>query len=62
MLESDTKQKQCVHHWIIDSPDGPTSFGKCKLCGATAEFSNDLQNVFDKREYPFESDHTHSDN
>jgi hypothetical protein len=59
MLESKSKPKQCVHHWIIDFPDGPTSFGKCKLCGATAEFTNDLQSVLDTRKQSSEGDHAH---
>lgn len=24
----------CVHHWVIEMPQGPTSEGRCKLCGA----------------------------
>jgi hypothetical protein len=31
---------KCRHHWIIESPHGPTSRGRCKLCGAEREFSN----------------------
>lgn len=31
---------QCRHHWIIDSPQGTTSWGVCKLCGARKEFPN----------------------
>ncbi len=31
---------QCVHHWIIDPPDGPTSNGVCQRCGETKEFEN----------------------
>ena len=61
MLESKSKQKQCAHHWIIDFPDGPTSFGKCKLCGATAEFTNDLQDVLDKRKHSSEDNNTQYD-
>jgi hypothetical protein len=35
-----TKQQKCIHHWIIDSPHGQFSYGKCKRCGTVAEFSN----------------------
>ena len=35
-------QEQCVHHWIIDPPEGPVSKGACKLCGEEKEFPNDL--------------------
>ena len=31
---------ECSHHWIIGSPDGPTSWGQCKHCGAEKEFLN----------------------
>lgn len=24
---------KCVHHWIIESPNGPYSLAKCKKCG-----------------------------
>ena len=47
MLNSGIKKEQCVHYWVIDSPDGRTSSGKCKLCGLVREFSNywdDLSN------------------
>ena len=30
----------CPHHWLIESPDGETSEGVCKLCGATRRFAN----------------------
>ena len=31
---------ECHHYWIVDSPNGPTSRGVCKLCGAEKEFNN----------------------
>ena len=31
---------QCTHYWIIETPDGPTSRGVCKYCGAVKEFKN----------------------
>ena len=30
----------CRHHWVIDTPSGPKSQGRCKLCGAEREFQN----------------------
>ena len=30
----------CHHYWVIDSPEGPTSRGVCKFCGAVKEFYN----------------------
>ena len=32
--------EQCAHHWVIDSPNGPTSYGQCKLCHAGKYFKN----------------------
>jgi len=30
----------CKHHWIIETPSGPTSEGTCKNCGDERQFSN----------------------
>lgn len=30
----------CIHHWRIERPDGETSRGRCKLCGASRDFRN----------------------
>jgi hypothetical protein len=30
----------CKHHWVIESPQGATSLGRCKLCGEAKEFRN----------------------
>ncbi len=35
----------CVHHWIIESPNGRTSAGVCKRCGDTRDFANATENV-----------------
>ena len=32
--------KAIAHHWIIESPAGPTSHGVCKFCGAEKDFVN----------------------
>tara|TARA_Y100000590_G_scaffold407766_1_gene498318 strand:- start:4063 stop:4251 length:189 start_codon:yes stop_codon:yes gene_type:complete len=34
---------QCVHHWVIEKPNGPVSYGKCKNCGEHSEFKNSIQ-------------------
>jgi len=44
-----TKQQKCIHHWIIDSPNDHMSYGKCKRCGAVAEFSNTFIRDFVER-------------
>lgn len=31
---------ECRHHWIIETPRGATSDGRCKVCGETREFRN----------------------
>jgi hypothetical protein len=28
----------CTHHWRIESPNGPTSHGVCRHCGAERAF------------------------
>lgn len=33
---------QCRHYWLVESPNGPTSQGVCKLCGERAEFRNSM--------------------
>lgn len=30
----------CAHHWVFESPNGPTSVGTCNRCGATKEAVN----------------------
>ncbi len=31
---------ECVHHWRIAMPEGPTSEGRCQICGEEREFAN----------------------
>jgi hypothetical protein len=38
--EAPVEAPACRHHWRIESPNGATSNGVCKLCGAVKEFSN----------------------
>ena len=40
MEDTGTTQERCTHFWVIDSPNGRTSSGKCKLCGEIKEFNN----------------------
>jgi hypothetical protein len=30
----------CRHHWVIETPRGALSNGRCKLCGEEREFRN----------------------
>ena len=36
----------CAHHWVIETPAGPLSHGRCKLCGQDREFRNSPDNAF----------------
>lgn len=31
---------ECAHHWLIDTPNGETSSGRCKTCGKSRDFFN----------------------
>lgn len=33
----------CMHYWLIESPNGPTSIGTCTECGEEREFRNSIQ-------------------
>ena len=33
----------CTHHWIIETPDGPVSIGRCKLCRKVREFTHSVE-------------------
>jgi hypothetical protein len=37
-LENSTPE--CRHHWKIAAPNGATSMGVCRRCGAEREFAN----------------------
>ena len=36
-------ESDCSHHWVIESPNGPTSVGRCRGCGERREFKNSIQ-------------------
>ena len=42
MTDSEENGSDCRHHWMIESPNGPTSQGVCKLCGQRGEFKNSM--------------------
>ena len=35
-----TAEQPCVHHFLLEPPNGPTSKGVCKKCGLEREFNN----------------------
>ncbi len=43
MSEEIVTDSDCIHHWMIGRPNGPTSMGTCKICGLTQEFKNSIQ-------------------
>jgi hypothetical protein len=47
----------CTHHWLIEPPNGPESFGQCRNCGERRSFTNNPDavplrtNDHDQRKY-----------
>ena len=40
----------CTHHWIIESPRGQFSDGRCKFCGDERQFRNSASDyIWDDR-------------
>lgn len=35
----------CRHHWVIDTPNGAVSGGRCKTCGIDKEFRNSSEDL-----------------
>jgi hypothetical protein len=42
----------CIHRWRIESPNGATSHGVCRYCGAEKEFPNSAEDGLWEREVP----------
>ena len=42
-VEAETPVVTCQHHWVIDTPRGAMSPGRCKRCGEEREFRNSAQ-------------------
>ena len=40
---TDVTDKGCVHHWVIEPPNGAVSQGHCKACGESKEFRNSFE-------------------
>jgi hypothetical protein len=47
-----TSAPECHHHWVIASPNGAMSLGKCKICGTEKEFPNSAEDGLWEREVP----------
>lgn len=37
--------EHCVHSWVIASPNGSTSPGRCEKCGDTRRFANSFPDL-----------------
>ena len=49
----------CKHHWIIETPSGPTSEGTCKNCCDERQFSNSpVDGIYPPRRFGNELDLT----
>ncbi len=35
----------CQHHWVIDTPNGSVSGGRCKRCGVSKDFRNSTEDL-----------------
>lgn len=35
----------CRHHWVIETPNGAVSGGRCKRCGLVREFRNSSEDL-----------------
>jgi len=42
----------CRHHWVIETANGPTSHGRCKICGAERDFFNTVEDAQMPKEEP----------
>ena len=48
----ETEAPTCAHHWIIASPEGAMSLGRCKRCGLEKEFPNSAEDGLWQRDVP----------
>lgn len=42
----------CIHRWVIETPNGETSKGVCRYCGAEKEFPNAAEDGLWERNVP----------
>ncbi|HLF79093.1 MAG TPA: hypothetical protein VJB57_16550 [Dehalococcoidia bacterium] len=40
ILADEEQAPVCRHHWVIETPHGATSLGRCKICLEVREFRN----------------------
>jgi len=44
-IDTSANAPACPHHWVIDTPNGSLSGGRCKHCGITREFRNSSEDL-----------------
>lgn len=44
-VERKVRSARCVHHWVIEAPNGRESRGHCKNCGKKKVFANSTEHV-----------------
>jgi hypothetical protein len=47
----DARAVPCRHHWVIETPDGPTSEGRCKRCGQRKSFLNVFEDLLQSQQH-----------
>ena len=49
-MTTQTRNRQpCPHWWLLESPNGVTSRGRCKNCGEERDFVNSLKQAKAKK-------------
>lgn len=43
--ETGAQPPLCQHHWVIDTPNGTFSGGRCKRCGTMRDFRNSAEDL-----------------
>ena len=38
-------QPTCCHHWVIETANGPVSWGVCQICHVGKEFQNSIGEI-----------------
>ena len=49
-MDTANSPESCIHHWVIETPQGPTSRGICKKCGLVREFCNVWTDSFNEHQ------------
>jgi len=45
-VEAPEGARRCRHHWVIATPSGAVSVGRCRRCGAVREFRNSTPETY----------------